>query len=140
MSEDGSESLTELFWSVARRLRTASLATLEPFGLAPSHARALSVIVRLGPIRPSVLSERLRVSPRAATDVLDALQDHGLIEREPDPADRRATIVRLTGDGERIGQAIRDARAAESEKAFGVLSSQDREQLRRILTVLAAGE
>ncbi|CAM3787649.1 MarR family winged helix-turn-helix transcriptional regulator [Smaragdicoccus niigatensis] len=134
------ESLPELFWSVARRLRAASLSTLEPFGLAPSHARALSVIVRRGPIRPSALSERLHVSPRAATDVLDALQEHGLIEREADPGDRRATIVRLTAEGERVGQAIHDARAAESERAFGALSAQDREQLRRILSVLAADE
>ena len=140
MSEDQSESLPELFWSVARRLRAATVATLEPFGLAPSHARALGVIFRRGPIRPSVLSERLRVSPRAATDVLDALQDHGLIEREADPADRRATIVRLTAEGERVGKAIHDARAAESERVFGELSVQDREQLRRILTEMAEQE
>ena len=36
-------------------------------------------------MRPSVLAERLRIAPRSATEVVDALEARGLVERGPDP-------------------------------------------------------
>ena len=48
--------------------------------------------------------------------VLDDLQRRGLIEREPDPADRRARLLGLTAAGRRLQQAVQDdIRAAEEE-------------------------
>lgn len=131
------ETLPELYWAVARRLRHATMESLAPWGIAPSHARALAVILRDGSIRPSELSGRLHVSPRSATDVIDALEEHGLVERRPDPSDRRATIVAVTPEGARVGKAVHAARSAESERVFGELSANDQKALRRILAKLA---
>ena len=67
----------------------------------------------------------------------DDLQARGLVERHPDPADRRATRVALTAAGEEAGRAIRSARRVEADRFFGALDPADRADLARILRRLA---
>lgn len=121
---------------MARRLRRSSREALEPWDINPSQARALGVLARHGMLRLSALAEHLRIAPRSATEVVDDLQARGLVERRPDPGDRRATLVALTGEGSRIGAAIRAARRAEAERLFADLDEADRDQLARILRTL----
>ncbi|KAB1912384.1 MarR family winged helix-turn-helix transcriptional regulator [Micromonospora sp. AMSO31t] len=136
MTGSDEESLAETFWAVARRLRHQSKRTLEPWEINPGHARALAVLMRHGAVRLSALAEHLRIAPRSATEVVDDLEERGLVARQPDPADRRATLVGLTDEGTRISAAIRAARAAEAERFFGDLSDSDRADLARILRTL----
>ncbi|GAA4575500.1 hypothetical protein GCM10023176_44920 [Micromonospora coerulea] len=136
MTGDDEESLAELFWAVARRLRHQSRRTLEPWEINPGHARALAVLLRHGPMRLSALAEHLHIAPRSTTEVVDGLQERGLVERRPDPEDRRATLVALTDEGTRIGTAIRAARDTEAERFFGDLGETDRADLARILRTL----
>ncbi|MFG3601056.1 MarR family winged helix-turn-helix transcriptional regulator [Micromonospora chersina] len=133
---DDEESLAETFWAVARRLRHQSRRTLEPWEINPGHARALAVLNRHGPLRLSVLAEHLGIAPRSATEVVDGLEERGLVARQPDPADRRATLVALTDEGTRVSAAVRAARAAEAERFFGELSDSDRADLARVLRTL----
>jgi DNA-binding MarR family transcriptional regulator len=134
--ERDDESLAEAFWGVARQLRGLSRRTLEPWEVTPSHARVLSVLARHGVMRLSELSEHLRIAPRSTTEVVDALDERGLIERRPDPSDRRATLVELTDDGKDINAAIRASRATEADAFFGTLSDTDYYNLTRILRKL----
>ncbi|MGX7682031.1 MarR family winged helix-turn-helix transcriptional regulator [Jatrophihabitans sp. DSM 45814] len=136
MGDERDETLSEAFWSVARKLRHTSRETLAPWQISPSHSRALGVLMRHGQMRLSDLSEHLRIAPRSTTEVVDVLQEHGFLERHPDPDDRRATLISLTDEGRRTGEAIRAARAAEAERSFGALSETDRQQLARILRKL----
>jgi DNA-binding MarR family transcriptional regulator len=133
---DGDEALSELFWSVARRLRETSQETLAPWDISPSHWRALRVLARHGPMRLSELSDHLRIAPRSATEVIDALEARNLARRQPDPVDRRATLVELTEHGNGILRAIKEARGAEAERLFSQLSPADRARLARILREL----
>lgn len=130
------ETLSDTFWSVARRLRRLWRETLAPWDIAPSHARALSVLMRHGTMRLSELTDHLHIAARSTTEVVDALQDRGLIERKQDPNDRRATLVAVTGEGTRVGNAIQAGRDAETEAFFGVLDDADRTHLVRILNKL----
>jgi DNA-binding MarR family transcriptional regulator len=134
--DDLEESLPEAFWAVTRRLRWLSRATLEPWQVTPGHSRAIEVLRHHGAIRLSDLSERLHIAPRSTTEVVDGLEERGLVERQPDPNDRRATLVVLTDEGQRIGREIRSAQAAEAERFFGELSPSDRAALARILRKL----
>lgn len=136
MADRDEESLTEAFWSVARQLRRTSHETLAPWDINPSHARALSVLIKHGQLRLSELSDRLHIAPRSATEVVDALQARGLAERRPDPDDRRATLVVPTAEGTRVGRGIHTARRAEAERFFSELSATDQAQLARILRKL----
>ncbi|MGW3603818.1 MarR family winged helix-turn-helix transcriptional regulator [Micromonospora sp. NPDC005161] len=130
------ESLAETFWAVAGRLRRQARESLAPWDVTPSQSRALGVLARHGELRPGAIAEHLRIAPRSATEVIDDLQTRGLVERRPDPADRRATLVALTGEGNRVSAAIRAARQAEADRFFGHLDDADRDQLARILRTL----
>lgn len=132
------ESLAETFWAVASRLRRQTRESLAPWDITPSQSRALGVLARHGEVRPGTLAEHLRIAPRSATEVIDDLQTRGLVERRPDPADRRATLVALTEEGESLSAAIRTARRAEADRFFGHLNATDRADLARILRTLRA--
>jgi DNA-binding MarR family transcriptional regulator len=133
---DGDEVLLEAFRSVARQLRETSQETLVPWDITPSHLRALRVLMRHGVMRLSELSDHLHIAARSATEVVDALETRGLVERRPDPDDRRATLVELTGHGTSVLDAIRAARGTEAGRTFGRLSAADRADLARILRKL----
>jgi len=130
------ETLAEAFWSVARQLRDTSQETLAPWDITPSHLRALRVLKRHGIMRLSELSDHLHIAPRSTTEVVDALESRGLVQRRPDPGDRRATLVEVTEDGASVLDAIRAARGTEAERVFGRLSQTDRAHLARILRKL----
>jgi DNA-binding MarR family transcriptional regulator len=136
MADDEDETLSDAFWGVAHQLRHLRRETLAPWDIAPSHSRALGVLTRHGAMRLSELSDRLHIAARSTTEVVDGLQDRGLVERRPDPQDRRATLVALTDEGTRVGQAIRASRDAEAEAYFSVLSEAERTDLTGILRKL----
>ncbi|HUD76347.1 MAG TPA: MarR family transcriptional regulator [Streptosporangiaceae bacterium] len=133
---DGDETLSEAFMSVARQLRGTSQETLAPWEITPAQLRALRVLSHHGTQRMSELSEHLRIAARSATEVVEALESRGLVERRPDPADRRATLAELTPDGESVLSAIRAARGTEAERVFNRLSATDKAHLARILAKL----
>jgi DNA-binding MarR family transcriptional regulator len=135
-AQRGDESLSESFWSVARRLRETSQETLAPWDITPAQLRALRTLSRHGTIRLSVLSDHLHIAPRSATEVVDALESRDLVRRQADPADRRATLVELTEHGTQILAAVRAARGSESERVFDRLSRAERDDLARILRKL----
>jgi DNA-binding MarR family transcriptional regulator len=132
----GDETLSDAFWSVARQLREASHASLVPWDITPAHLRALRALKRHGTLRLSELSGHLHIAARSTTEVVDALESRGLVERRPDPGDRRATLVEVTEHGASVLDAIRAARGTEAERVFGRLSQTDRAHLARILRKL----
>ncbi len=136
-----SETTGDLLMAAARGLRRAYGAATAAWGVTPSQARALRAICSLGPLRLSALATALDIAPRSVTEVVDALEAHGLVTREADAVDRRATRVVPTDEGRRVLALIENARAAASEQYFAALPADDRAELDRILrslqTVLA---
>ncbi|HEV7148359.1 MAG TPA: MarR family transcriptional regulator [Pedococcus sp.] len=130
------ETLAEAFWEVVRCLRHTSTETLARWGVTPAQARALRVLARHGTMRLKDLSGHLNISPRSGTEVVDELARRDLVRRTPDPADRRAVLVELTAEGERVSVAMRSARATDAERTFERLTDQDRADLLRILNKL----
>jgi len=130
------ESLADALGAVARELREKSAETLAPWDITPGHLRALRTLTRHGTMRLSELSDHLRIAPRTATEVADALQARDLVRRRADPADRRATLIEVTEHGATILTEIRAARGTEAGRVFGRLSSADRAELARILRQL----
>lgn len=101
--------------------------------LAPHQMRALRIIAE-GDVRPARLAEQLQITPRAVTDVVDALTAEGLVATAPDPADRRAKIVTATDAGISHLEATRQARARISQRMFGALSPAEQEELYTLLS------
>src|SRR3954465_7981398 len=128
-------SLDELLMGVARALRRRWASGLGP-DLSPHDARALRVIGHHGPTRLGVVADHLRIAARSATDVVDRLESRGLVQRSPDPADRRAMTVSLTPQGTSVLADVDEARRSGAEEFFGTLSERERSSLAAILTRL----
>jgi DNA-binding MarR family transcriptional regulator len=133
---DGDETLSETLIAVARQLRGTSQATLAPWDITPGQLRALRVLGHHGALRMSELSDHLHIAARSTTEVVDALESRGLVERRPDQLDRRATLAELTEHGASVLSAIRAARGTEAERIFNRLSEADKAHLARILRAL----
>jgi DNA-binding MarR family transcriptional regulator len=71
---------------------------------------------------------------------LDRLETQGMVEREPDPADRRNRIVSLTSAGSRVLRSCRDAIGAMETELLADLDPADRAAFERALTALADTE
>ena len=128
--------LDELLMGAARALRRRWSQGLGPVDLSPHDGRALRVVGRHGPTRLGAVAEHLRIAPRSATDVIDRLEERGLVAREPDPDDRRAMTVRLTPPGEAVLAQVDAARRAGAEHFFGDLTAAERASLARMLATL----
>src|SRR4051794_35954041 len=102
MPDSDPAALGDLLMHVARLQRRRWRDALAPWDLVPSQARALRVVTQREAARLSDLAEALRIAPRSATEVVDALEERGLVARTPDPGDRRAVLIRATPQGMRI--------------------------------------
>ncbi len=122
--------------AVARRVRRETARALEEWGITPSQSRALRVIAEAEAVRPSVLASELRITPRSATEVVDALEVRGWIARAPDDTDRRATTLAPTEAGRQLVGRIERARGQAAAKVLDVLSDSDRRTLDEILMKL----
>jgi DNA-binding MarR family transcriptional regulator len=78
-------------------------------GLTPHQFGVLMTLAQLKAASQQRLSRAVGVDPRNAVPIVDSLQQRGLIERRPDPADRRRHVITLTRAGqvqiEQLGQA-----------------------------------
>lgn len=99
----------------------------------PAYA-ALGRLVDGGPLRPTVLAALLEVDLSVVSRQLRALQDNGLVQREPDPDDARAMLVRPTPAGLAALEETRRVRRAVLGEALADWSQTDRDDLVRLLT------
>ncbi len=89
-------------------------------------------------MRPTELAEQLRITKQSVNDLLGHLEQRGYLVREPDPADGRARIVRLTPVGRRLDKVVnREAKAAE-ERIAETLGPKRFAELRHALEILHA--
>ncbi|MHC6222807.1 MarR family winged helix-turn-helix transcriptional regulator [Arthrobacter sp. MMS24-S77] len=141
-----SADLGDLFHAAFRGLRRTWAEQLAPWEMTPHQWRALMTLMRRrptgsaadsqaagDPMRLKDLAERLRIAPRSATEVVDQLEAKGLVRRDPDPTDRRATLVAATAAGQQLYAKISAERRGKSSEYFARLSAGDRAELARIL-------
>lgn len=126
---------------LARHLDRARSSAFERHDLELWEFDVLAALRRAG--RPYVLSPgqllaQTMVSSGTMTNRVDRLEQRGLVQRLPDPADRRGVRVRLTPRGkERVDAALADLLARERELLAG-LSARDQQTLSALLRRLVA--
>ncbi len=120
---------------VARLLRRRFEKALENagLGLTVAEARTLAFVSRRPGLRQSTLAEELCVEPMTLVGFLDRLEAAGLVERIPDPADRRAKLIRLTPSAANIVRRIRAIGKVVREEAERGLDPDVVETLRLTL-------
>jgi DNA-binding MarR family transcriptional regulator len=114
---------------------------LAEHGLTPHHFGVLMVLDQVGAASQQQLSRSVGVDPRNAVPVIDLLQRRGLVQRRPDPADRRRYSVVLTAAGRATIEELRRSGEQVEEQLLDCLTSAERASLHRVLRKLlnAAG-
>lgn len=111
-------------------------ARLEPHirrhGLTASQFGALEALLHLGPMNLRTLGDKILSSKANMTMVVDNLEHKGLVRRQPEPSDRRQTIVHLTRVGRRLISAVFPQQAEAIAADFGRLTAAEQDTLARL--------
>lgn len=117
---------------MARRLR----AQRADLSLTLTQMATLATLERHGPLTPSALAEHENVQPPSMTRVLAALEEHGLVQREPHPTDGRQHVVSITRQAVEMLQEDRRRRDAWLALRLAELTAGERARLRAAAPVL----
>jgi DNA-binding MarR family transcriptional regulator len=112
---------------------------LAKYGLQQGWFDLLAALRRAGTpyeLNPTSLMRATLLSSSGMTKRLDRIEEAGLIERRPDPNDRRGTLVRLTRRGKNIIDRAVETHLDNEERLLGVLTAGERRTLDRVLKSL----
>ncbi|MFC9875651.1 MarR family winged helix-turn-helix transcriptional regulator [Nocardia salmonicida] len=85
----------------------------------------------------AALAKAIRADKTRIIPVLDDLQQRGLILREPDPADRRVNLIRLTPDGASLRDHTQRDIQEQEQRLLAEVPAADRRTFLRVLQLLA---
>jgi DNA-binding MarR family transcriptional regulator len=84
----------------------------------------------------STLAERAEMTKQAMAELVAHLEQRGYVDRVPDPADRRAKLVRPTAKGRRVYAVVRDMVPEMEQRLVEVIGATRMRQLRRDLQTI----
>jgi MarR family transcriptional regulator for hemolysin len=122
---------------VARRWRSLLDERLRLIGQSSARMEALAAIMNSPALSAQVnIAKRLRIEGPTMTRMLDTLEADGLVERLPDPTDRRTKQLRLTAEGERALEEIFSIADELRERLLDGLPGDKIDELNGILCLL----
>lgn len=122
--------------TVADHLVRMHRRTELPGGLSPARASTLFTLVEQGPMRLGALAALERLSQPAMTQIVQALVASGLLTRQPDPADGRASLIGITDTGRALSRDRIAARAATTAALIHTLDAETQSAIARALPAL----
>ena len=133
----GSASLADQGWALLlqvtfERVHAHFAAAVAELDLAPLQAKALHELDVEPPISMRELATRLGADPSNVTGLIDRLEARGLVERRPDPNDRRIKGLALTPAGARLRKRL-FARLYSAPRSLAGLSQRDQRCLKEVL-------
>ncbi|MFJ4778958.1 MarR family winged helix-turn-helix transcriptional regulator [Streptomyces sp. NPDC088762] len=105
--------------------------------LTGAQARVLNLLA-LEPLPMRRIAQKLRCEPSNVTGIIDRLESRGLVERRPDPADRRVKLAAPTEEGVQTADRLRESLDFAREPLAG-LSTAERAVLRDLLKRMLGG-
>src|SRR6476619_1691882 len=120
-----------------RAMIAAELPVLVANGLSMWGYSVLVALDRSAIRTQAALADAIGADKTRIIAILDELQDKGLIERMPDPEDRRERLLAITKDGRRGKEATQAAIQRGEERWLGTLSASDRATFLRVLQELS---
>ncbi|MEM7718059.1 MAG: MarR family transcriptional regulator [Pseudomonadota bacterium] len=138
--KDGTDSKTmEVFGffnevGIINQLSSAILAKCLPDGVHPSHFSIVNHLVRMGDGKAPVrIAAAMQVTKNTMTHSLKVLEDKGFITVEPDPADGRGKLVRLTDAGRTFRETAIQSVMARFED---MIEPAHRDAMKRVMSDL----
>ncbi len=102
-------------------------------GVNPTSYAILSELSLDGWLTNGQIAERLGMSTGGVTPALDRLERAGFVERNPNPADRRSSVVSITPKGQGVLRGTTDVLAEELQEFIDAMEACDRETVLRFL-------
>jgi DNA-binding MarR family transcriptional regulator len=133
---DCESRLLDALGRVVRSLTRLSGGLEDDLSLTATQRVALFETLESEPVRLHDLADRLGVSDPTASRAVDALVEHGLVERAPDPADRRAVNISLTAHGRSVVESRKRRVLDAFLPAVATVSARDQKRLIELLTAL----
>lgn len=125
-----------LLIEAADRLRYLFANSLKPLDIQPKHYGILFLLDEQGPLSQVEIGQQMGIDRAPMVQFIDSLEQLGLLERLPNPSDRRSYAITLTPKGqELLKQATELARTIETE-FLSPLSIEERKQLHSLLARL----
>src|SRR4249919_3497881 len=121
---------------LARRLELARRDAFAAHGIEQWEFDVLAALRREGApyeLSPGRLLKQTLVTSGTMTNRVDRLTSRGLVERHPDPDDRRGVIVRLTAEGKATVDAAFESLVERERALLNDLPARDRKQLANLL-------
>ncbi|MFE9642878.1 MarR family winged helix-turn-helix transcriptional regulator [Streptomyces sp. NPDC006365] len=144
MGVDDVDEVTRAVLTASRLLvavSARSLSAVEERVTLPQF-RMLVALSTKGATKLVSLADLLHVAPSTAMRMVDRLIAAGLADRQTSPADRRVTLLRLTGEGRRTVREVTARRRADLAEIVKRLDPEQRVDLIEALTAFneAGGE
>ncbi|MEB3368337.1 MarR family winged helix-turn-helix transcriptional regulator [Saccharopolyspora mangrovi] len=119
---------------VQQILQSAVDNALRPHNLTFARYEALVLLTfsRRGSLPMRVMGDRLQLHPTSVTNIVDRLEQDGLVRRVPHPTDRRTTLVEITEEGRYLMKKATDA-VNEIDFGLGGITERQTQQLTELL-------
>ncbi len=129
------KQVSRLLFELAGRMRAHLDQVAAGVDLTPTQARALHHLAEPCPM--GEVASRLHCDPSNVTGVVDRLEERGLVERRPDPADRRRRLLVPTAAGAEV-RAEMVQRMVEGHPLLRALDEEEMVTMRDLLAKAAA--
>jgi DNA-binding MarR family transcriptional regulator len=132
------ETIADTLPEIMRRIIESRPLHRGEFDVTLAQMRAMRVIGSQGACTMGELAGRLGISLSAATGLADRLVQQGMIERKPDPQDRRIVRVEISKIGKRTHAAMHKEKQRLMAAALAKVSRPELEQIADSLALLEA--
>ncbi|MER7023518.1 MULTISPECIES: MarR family winged helix-turn-helix transcriptional regulator [Streptomyces] len=123
--------VVDLIGTVVARYHEEYEHAASQHSLTGAQARVLGLL-SAEPLPMRRIAQRLKCEPSNITGIVDRLESRGLVERRPDPADRRVKLAAPTDEGRRTAEALRGSLNFAREP-LGRLTVTERTLLKELL-------
>ena len=130
----------DLGWALGALSRAYVQAVSATFADVPGGPRGYQVLAAAAREEPGsqlALAQHLGVDRTVMTYLLDSLAEAGLVERRPDPADRRARRIVATARGRALLDGLGERLRAAEDQLLAGLDDEDRQSFRALLQRVA---
>ncbi|WP_323845535.1 MarR family transcriptional regulator [Microbulbifer magnicolonia] len=131
--KDSAAQMSFELHSAARLLRRNFDRRAKSHGLSRSRWQVLWHLAKEEGQKQAELAERMDVAPISLARQVDKLQEEGLVERRPDPGDRRCFRIYLTPAAEPALETLRDLAQQARTQALAGFSATEVQQLQGLL-------
>ena len=131
------EQVGHLLRRAHQRATQIFIETFEESGLTPTQWAALARLAEEGGASQNQLGRLTAMDPATVQGVLQRLEKRGLIDREPDPDDRRRTRLKVTAEGAELVARYTGTGARVSERTLAPLTDAEAARFLELLRKLA---